>query len=115
MGGPSYSSKWRCKECGQLYGHNPSECDICSHTLFEPLPADGVGDDFDGGEHITELGADISELTNNTSDTDSVTSSQPSVSEQHAKDSEMEQSDEKKSEQQERASSLIERLRDWVF
>lgn len=59
---PTYTSKWRCKECGQLYGHNPSECDICGHTIFRPLPADGASESFEGGEESTELGADVSDL-----------------------------------------------------
>lgn len=63
---PSYTSKWRCKDCGQLYGYNPAECEVCGHTLFRPLPADGVTDTFDGGEETTELGADVSELVEET-------------------------------------------------
>lgn len=62
MGGPSYTSKWQCKECGQLYGHNPSECDVCGHTLFRPLPADGASETSADGEETTELGAEVSEL-----------------------------------------------------
>lgn len=68
MGDPSYTSKWRCKECGQLYGHNPSECDVCGYTLFRPLPADGAKETFEHGEQTTELGADISELVDEVSD-----------------------------------------------
>jgi hypothetical protein len=58
-GGPS--SKWRCKECGQRYGHNPAECDVCGHTIFQPLDIDDV-EDFDGGEATTDLDTDVSEL-----------------------------------------------------
>lgn len=58
-GGPS--TTWRCKECGQRYGHNPAECDVCGHTIFRPLAVDDV-EDFDGGETTTDLGADVSEL-----------------------------------------------------
>jgi predicted nucleic acid-binding Zn-ribbon protein len=62
MGDPSYTTKWRCKDCGNLYGHNPSECDICGHTLFRPVPADGASETFSGGEEKTELGDDVSKL-----------------------------------------------------
>lgn len=55
-------TKWRCRDCGQKYGHNPSECDICGETVFQLLPADHNGNEFEGGEETTELGADVSEL-----------------------------------------------------
>jgi predicted nucleic acid-binding Zn-ribbon protein len=77
MGDPSYTSKWRCKECGQLYGHNPSECDICGHTVFRALPADGVKDTYQKGEETTELGADISELVDDVSDSNNEQDTKP--------------------------------------
>lgn len=62
MSDDGYRSKWRCKECEQLYGYNPSKCEICGHTVFKALPADGVDETFEGGEQNTNLGADVSEL-----------------------------------------------------
>lgn len=41
---------------------NPTECEVCGHTLFRPLPADGAGGGFDGGKEQTQLGDDISTL-----------------------------------------------------
>jgi rubredoxin len=64
MSDPSYTTKWRCKDCGSLYGHNPGECDVCGHTIFRPLPADSVSETFEGGEEKTELGENVSELVN---------------------------------------------------
>lgn len=62
MGDPSYTAKWRCKECRTLYGHNPDECDVCGHTIFRPLPADGATGTPDVGEETTELGDSVSNL-----------------------------------------------------
>lgn len=61
MPNDNLSTRWRCKECGQRYGHNPAECDVCGHTIFRPLDGDDVKD-FDSGETKTNLGADVSEL-----------------------------------------------------
>ena len=55
-------TKWRCRDCGQKYGHNPSKCDICGETVFQLLPDDHNINEFEGGEETTELGADVSEL-----------------------------------------------------
>jgi len=60
-------TKWRCRDCGQKYGHNPSECDICGETVFQLLPADDNVNEFEGGEETTELGADVSELVEDAS------------------------------------------------
>lgn len=58
-------TKWRCRDCGQKYGHNPSECDICGETVFQLLPENHDESEFDGGEETTELGAGVSELVEN--------------------------------------------------
>lgn len=59
---PRYTTKWRCKDCRQLYGHNPTKCDVCDNTTFRPVPADGASDTHEKGTSTTELGADLSDL-----------------------------------------------------
>lgn len=70
-------TKWRCRECGQKYGHNPSECDICGETVFQLLPADENLNEFDGGEETTELGADVSELVEDANPSEDIQEAEP--------------------------------------
>lgn len=57
-------SKWECEDCGRTYGHNPDECAVCGHTVFDPILSSEASETFEQGEITTELGADISELAN---------------------------------------------------
>ena len=55
-------AKWKCQSCGRTYGHNPDECAVCEHTVFDPILSTESDETFEQGEMTTKLGADVSEL-----------------------------------------------------